>query len=88
MNDPFYRQDIFFFITTVAVVLVTLLLAVLIGYLIKISHDIKYITKRARTESDLIAEDIGELRENIKREGVKLKFLSKFFSNLAGKRKP
>lgn len=81
------KQDIFFFVTTIAVVVVGVLLAILIIYLIKISKDVKYISRKAKTEADLISKDISDLRDNVKEKGLKLKYLFNFFNNLRKKRK-
>lgn len=83
----FAKMDIFFFITSVAVVLLTVLLAVLVIYIIKISNDIKYISGKAKNEADFIAQDLSELRQNIKDKGAKMKFFYNFFSNLKNKKK-
>ena len=85
MND-FYKMNIFFFVTTVAVILLTLLLAVLIIYIIKISRDIKYISQKAKSETDLIAQDLSDLRENVKNKGAKMKYFWSFFNNLRKKK--
>jgi predicted Holliday junction resolvase-like endonuclease len=85
MND-FLKQDIFFFVTTIAVILLTLLLCVLIIYIIKISKDIKYISQKAKSEADLISQDLSELRDNVKEKGAKLKYFISFFNNLGKKR--
>ena len=50
--DDFYKQDVFFFITTIAVVLITVFSIVILAYVVKILHDVKYISKKAKTESD------------------------------------
>ena len=86
MND-FLKQDIFFFITTIAVIIVTVLMAILIIYIIKISKNVKYISEKAKTEADLIAEDISNLRTNVKEHGMKAKHLFDFFSSMAKKAK-
>jgi len=83
----FAKMDIFFFVATIAVVILTLLAAVLIIYIIKISKDIKYISRRARSEADLIAQDLSDLRQNVKEKGVKIKYLWSFFNNLRNKKK-
>ena len=85
--DEFLKQDIFFFVTTVVTVILGILLAVLLFYVIKITRDIKYITKKAKDEAGLIAEDLSELRENVKKEGAKLKYFMSFFNNLKKRRK-
>ncbi len=85
--DEFLKLDIFFFVTTIAVVIITALLAILIIYLVKISKDVKYITKKAREEADLISEDLSDLRDDIKAKGFKPKYLLSFFHRLSKKPK-
>ncbi len=85
--SEFLKQDIFFFVTTIAVGILTLLLAILIIYIIKISKDVKYISNKAKTETDLISNDLSELRQNVKDKGAKLKYFISFFNNLGKKRK-
>jgi predicted Holliday junction resolvase-like endonuclease len=80
-------MDVFFFVTTLAVIILTLLLAVLIVYIIKISKDIKYISKKAKSEADLISKDLSDLRDNVKENGAKLKYFWSFFNNLRNKSK-
>jgi len=86
MND-FIKQDIFFFITTIAVAIFTLVLSVGIFYVIKILRDIKYITKKARDGADIIGEDLSQLRENVKNKGSNIAFLVNFFKNIKNKKK-
>ena len=74
------KSDVFFFITSIAVVIIAILLAVLIVYLIKVSRDIKYISQRAKTEADNIIDDVSKLRTNLKEQGGKIKDLAGFFS--------
>jgi hypothetical protein len=85
MNE-FYKMDVFFFVATIAVVILTLLLAALIVYIIKISRDIKYISQKAKSEADLISQDLSDLRENVKDKGVKMKYFLSFFNNLRKKK--
>ena len=86
MTD-FAKMDVFFFVTTIAVVVLSILLAILIIYIIKISRDIKHITQKARSEAELISQDLSDLRQNVKEHGAKLKYFASFFSNLNKKRK-
>ena len=74
------KSDVFFFITSIAVVVIAILLTILIVYLIKVSKDIRYISQRAKTEADNIIEDVSKLRSNIKEQGGKIKDLAGFFS--------
>jgi 5-bromo-4-chloroindolyl phosphate hydrolysis protein len=78
----FAKMDIFFLITSIAVVVLTALLAVLAIYIIKISSDIKYISGKAKNEADFIAKDLSDLRENVREKGANLKYFASFFNNL------
>lgn len=86
MQD-FIKQDVFFFITTVAVLTVTLLLAIFLVYVIRIARSVDKITTKVRQETDMISEELGELRRNIKKEGVRLKHLANFANNLVKRNK-
>ena len=86
MSD-FMKQDIFFFVTTVAVILLTAVLFILLIYLISISRKVNYIANKAKKETDLIVDDLTQLRQNIRAEGMKLKHFVGFFAGLFKKRK-
>ena len=81
------QSDIFFFITGVAVIGVTLVLVVAMVYIIFILKDIKNILGTAKKETQLIAEDIADLRENVKAKGMKISYLLDFIQNIRN-RKP
>ena len=85
--NSFIQADIFFFITSIAVVLISILLIVIFYYAIKILRDIKHISYLAREESDIISEELSNLRVNIKREGAKIKHLANFFTKVHKKSK-
>jgi len=72
------KADVFFFVTTVAVVLLAILFAVLMFYLIGIMRNVRDISALAKDEGKNIKEDIAELRANIKREGLRFKHLADF----------
>jgi len=84
--DDFMKQDIFFFITTVAVVTLALLFGSLLVYLIRIARTVDDITRKIRAETDIIVQEVSELRRNIRKDGVKLKHFWKFFTAFKGKR--
>lgn len=81
------KQDIFFFVTTLAVVVLTILLVILVVYFIKISRKVNYIANKAKQETDLLSNELGELRKNIRSNGFKLKHLFGFFGKITGRRK-
>lgn len=80
----FAKMDVFFFVTTIAVAILAIGMIVLVVYSIKILNDIKYITTKAKTEADHIAEDLDELRSNLRTKGSKLKYLGYFGKFLTG----
>lgn len=67
--DTVARSDAFFFITTICVIVVTIIVVVAGAYFIRIVSDVKYITKRAKKETDEIADDLKAAREHIKEKG-------------------
>ena len=83
--DTLQKADVFFFLTSIAVVVVSVLLAIAFYYFIKILRDIKAITEMAKEEGEILAEELSQLRASIKEEGGKIKgFLNflKFFNNI------
>jgi len=68
--DSIIKSDIFFFITGLSVIVLTIVGLVVLYYLTKIFKDIKHIAKTAKTEADHIAEDVETYRKDLK-EGEK-----------------
>jgi len=67
------QADIFFFVTTVSVVLITAV--VLWGgyYLVGILRDVRAICARVRKASETVEQDFESLRAQVKTEGMKLR---------------
>ncbi len=76
------HADIFFFVTTIAVVVVAIALTVALIYLAKVLSDIKDITRQAKEETALFREDIAGLRSDVRREGFRLERFAAFARNL------
>ncbi len=87
--EEFMKADIFFFITSIAVVLVTVGIAVALYYIVRILRNIQDVTERVDEGSKMLAEDLSALRGTIKREGFVwgnlFAFLQKY-SGLFGKK--
>lgn len=60
------RSDIFFFITTIAVGLLTIVSLVALVYLIKILRNIKDVSDLVKKESYRVVGDIDSVRQNLK----------------------
>lgn len=84
--DELLQTNIFFYITSVAVVLLTIFWVIISFYVLKIVREIKQITKMVKEESAEIAEDLGDLRESIKQEGFKLWHLLSFMTGRKARR--
>lgn len=85
MND-ISLVDIFFIITGSAVVIITVMVAIGLLYVISFIRTIKTVAKTAQRATELVSEDIAELRNNIKQRGFSLSSLATFAKAL-GKRK-
>ncbi len=88
-NETLIHADIFFFITTIALVVISIGLSISLFYIIKILRNIRDISDKANKESDEIVADIQRLRRAVRDEGVKWKAVSDlvrlFFSRKAKK---
>ena len=80
--DTLIHADIFFFVTTIVVVIVGIAFTVALVYLSKVLSDLKEITKQVREETVLVREDIQGLRSDVKREGFRLERFLMFIKNL------
>lgn len=83
--DSLLRADIFFFITSIAVVMLTVVFAVAMAYLIRILRDVRHISQRLREETDVIIEDIEELRKRLKKQGERTTRMGQFLSMVLGR---
>jgi hypothetical protein len=74
MNE-LVHADIFFFITAVAVMLVSTILAVALVYVIFILRDVRAIVARMRRASESIESDLTMLRQEVMQENMKARAL-------------
>lgn len=78
MNE-FLKMDIFFFVTTGAVILGTSFAAVLFWRFARILKNIEHISAQAALESDAIRSDLALMRGDIQRGKRRLKSFLDFF---------
>lgn len=81
------KSDLFFFVTTIAVIVLTVIIVIALSYVIRIASDIKYIAKRAKQETDEIADDLKNARETLKSKGKTIATIISSLWILRGKRK-
>jgi len=77
--DVVLQTNIFFYITSIAVILVTALIIFILWYVISILRNVKDISDTAKKGTDMLAEDLVELRKNVKKDGVKARHILRFF---------
>jgi hypothetical protein len=65
--EDLIHADVFFFVTTIFIVVVTAVLTVASVYIIGILQDLKHISGKAKIEGEEILADVKTLRENVKR---------------------
>ncbi len=76
------KADVFFTVTTIAVIVVTAVLTVAFVYLIKILRDVRYMSNRAKEETDKVVKDIDLFRESAKKNLGDFRHLANFFKSL------
>ena len=85
--DTLIKADIFFLVTTIAVIVIGIGISVGVVYMIRILRDMKYISNKIKDESDHIAEDLELLRMRVREEGFRLGHILSFFKAIFKKNK-
>jgi len=82
MSNSLIQANIFFFLTSISVVLLTLLIIAVLMYMMLILRDFRGVSHKVKEEADLIAMDIDEARAHLKREGSDMKNTYDYFKHL------
>jgi len=82
MNNLIHA-DVFFFVTTIAVIVVAAVFTVALFYFIGVLKNVRDVSEAIKEETDLIRDDIRAARENMKRDGFKLKHIVSLFSRFS-----
>ncbi len=75
--DTLIKSDVFFFITSIAVIVLGALIGAATVYLIRILRDVKAISERVKEETTATADDFREVRSHLKAQGLGFAALSK-----------
>ena len=67
--DAFAKMDIFFLVTTVAVVALTVLVGVLLFYVLRTARDVSEVAHIVRKESEWFAKGASSARRRIRGRG-------------------
>ncbi|MES2225861.1 MAG: hypothetical protein V4480_03560 [Patescibacteria group bacterium] len=81
--DPFLKMDIFFIAATIALVIVTVLAAVVLIYLARFLATLDRIANNALEEAEAIREDLDDMRERMKKSRLWFVPLFSFFGKTA-----
>jgi len=65
------HADIFFYVTTIAVIILTFLVAVVLVYAVKVTRALSELAEKIRDEGGQIVETMAAVREKIEEEGLK-----------------
>lgn len=79
-------MDIFFFVTTVVVIVIGVLVAFVLWRVERILKSVEHISKQAAMESDLVRQDIAEMRNDIRQGKGRLKSLFSFLGKVTERR--
>lgn len=79
--DTLLKADIFFFITSIVVILAGVGLVIVLFYIIRILQNVKDISETIKEESAAVAADISHLRSEIK-AGKPIAGLFSFFKRI------
>lgn len=89
MDATIIKSDIFFLITTIAVIIISIGLAVALFYIIRVFKDLSILSKKTKEEGEKILEDVRIMREATENKGVSLiTKLYPLFSFFNSKSKP
>ena len=81
MNE-FAKMDIFFFITTIIVVAIGILLAIILLRIWRILGHVEDISREVSAESALMRSDIAAWRDRIRIEGFKILHMTDFLKQV------
>ena len=85
--DTIIHADIFFFITSIFVIVLTIGSALAFIYIIPALKDIRELSATAKKEGEKIAEDIEGIRSTVKEKGAKVKSIFDYFLSFFNRRK-
>jgi archaellum component FlaF (FlaF/FlaG flagellin family) len=79
-------SDLFFIITGTAVIIITVLVAIGIVYVIMFVRTVKKVANTAQRATELVSEDLADLRKNVKERGISAGAFVDFAKSLARKK--
>lgn len=66
------KADIFFFVSTIALVVISIGIAIALVYLIRILRNVKDVSEKVKEEGTEIVNDVRAFRSDVKKEGFRV----------------
>lgn len=85
--ETLIHADIFFFITTIWVVIISAIVVVILWHVVFIVKDLRHISSKIREGGDTLSDDLHDLRVVMHTEGANVGHVWKYFKHLFEKRK-
>ena len=85
--ETLIHADIFFFITTIWVVIISAIFVVILWHVAFIVSDLRHISRKFREGSEALSQDLNDLRNVIRTEGANVKPIFKYFKGLFAHRR-
>jgi predicted RNase H-related nuclease YkuK (DUF458 family) len=90
-NESLVHADIFFFVSTMALVVISIGIGIALFYAIRILRTVRDIAEKVQEESEQAISDLRKLRHELRDEGMKWKHVADltrhFFMRKGGKAK-
>jgi hypothetical protein len=80
--ETLIHADIFFFVTTIWVIIISAIAVVILWNVAYIVNDLRHISKKLREGGDVISEDLHDLHTVLHAEGASVNHVWKYFKHL------
>ena len=80
--DTLIHADIFFFITTIWVIVLSAIFAVILWHVCYIVSDLRHISRKIREGGDTLSEDVHDLHTVLRAEGANVNGIWKYLKHL------
>ncbi|MDP2655112.1 MAG: hypothetical protein Q8P17_00940 [bacterium] len=81
--SEFLKMDIFFFVTTLVVIVVGILIAYVLWRVQRVLKNVEHISEQVAMESDLVRQDLADLRNDVRAGKGRLRSLFGLFGTFA-----
>ncbi|HYF05309.1 MAG TPA: hypothetical protein VEA59_04015 [Patescibacteria group bacterium] len=87
MEQSLLKSDVFFFVTTIVVVVIGVVWLIAGVYIIRILHIFRKISQMIHDESTEVRKDLDDIRQTVRTKGAGFSVLKKIFTTINKRRK-